>query len=866
MTLPASDDILLGINPTILNSREWTFHLPDNPTDDAQTQDSRSHLSLGLYRVLDLTEGGFNWCGKVLADFGADVIKVEPPGGSPTRDIGPFIHDQISRDTSLFWNAYCVNKRSVTVDIETEEGQQIFRRLAGRADIVVESFAPGYMASLGLGYDDLSKENPGLIMTSITPFGQTGPYADYKATDMIGWSMGGMQYICGDADRPPVRITYPQAELNAGGQAVAGTMTAFWYRQQTGQGQHVDVSMQVAVVWTLMNATPYPPLHGINLERAGAFHNRGPMTVRQVFPCQDGFVTLLPSANTLRNMVDWMAEEGACPDWLLKFDVESLDRAAMASGADLEAVDNFHEIQKVLERFVLGKTKEELFGRALSHKLFLAPCNTVEDIDGSPQLAAREFWTELDVPQNGGSLKHVGPFIKMSESPLKIRRRAPGIGEHNDDVLGELKEAGPAKSFNSTDLKMPFEGLKVLDFTWVGVGPITIKYLADHGAEVIRVESVSRPDVLRMAPPFKDATPGINRSQFPASYNTSKYGLGLNMALPKSRQIIRDLIETWRPDIIAESFTPRVMTSWGLGYEDVKALKPDIIYFSTCQLGQTGPHSHYAGFGQLAASMAGYYHLTGWPDREPAAPHGAYSDFVNPPNAFAAIVAALEYRRRTGKGQHLDLAQFECAVQYLAPALMDYTVNGRILGREGNEDFRFAPHGVYRCANAVRKFTGDGESWLSIAIETEEQWSALCGVIGDSALSTDSLFSSMQLRRKNAAVLDEKISAWTSNRDAHETMKMLQNVCVPAGVVQSQADLWEDPQLEHRKFFTWLDHAECGLMPYDGLQFLLSRFPGKLRMPQALIGQHNDAILREKLGMSDSEIGDLVVEGVLEAS
>ncbi|MCH8309798.1 MAG: CoA transferase, partial [Chloroflexi bacterium] len=506
--------------------------MPDNPTDDTQTHDGSSRLSLGPYRVLDLTEGGFNWCGKALGDMGADVIKVEPPGGSPTRDIGPFFHDKISRDTSLFWNAYCVNKRSVTVDIETEEGQKTFRRLADRADIVIESFAPGHMASLGLGYHDLSRENPGLIMTSITPFGQTGPYADYKATDMIGWSMGGMQYICGDADRPPVRISYPQAELNAGGQAVAGTMAAFWYRQQTGQGQHVDVSMQVAVVWTLMNATPFPPLHGINLERDGAFHSRGPLTVRQVFHCKDGYVTLLASGDTLQNMVNWMAEEGAAPAWLMEFDVDGLDRAAMAAGRDPEAVEKFHDIQQVVERFVQGKTKEELFGRALSHKLFLAPCNTVEDIAENVQLAAREFWIDLDVPTIGESLRHLGPYIKMSESPLTIRNPAPGVGEHNDEILGELEKNTTRMPLNGNKLKMPFEGLKVLDFTWVGVGPITIKYLADHGAEVIRVESVGRPDVLRMAPPFKYATPGINRSQFPASYNTSKYGLGLNMATP----------------------------------------------------------------------------------------------------------------------------------------------------------------------------------------------------------------------------------------------------------------------------------------------------------------------------------------------
>lgn len=840
--------------------------MTDTPNPDAESQLEYSRLSMGPYRVLDLTEGGFNWCGKALGDMGADVVKVEPPEGSPTRDIGPFYLDQRSRETSLFWHAYCANKRSVTLDIETDAGAAALRDLAAGSDVVIESFTPGYLSGLGLGYEDLSRVNPGLIMTSITPFGQTGPYSGHRATDMTAWSMGGMQYICGDADRPPVRISHPQAELNAAGQAVAGTMAAFWYRQRTGFGQHVDVSMQVAVVWTLMNATPYPPLHGVNLERDGAFRSRGAMKVRQVFRCLDGHVTLLAQGETLRKAVDWMTEEGATPDWLTGFDVEGLDRVAMASGEDPEGVERFHAIQGLVEGFIGGKTKAELYLRALSHRLLLAPCNTVQDIADSPQLAARGFWQDVDAPRLGGRLRLLGPYVKMSESPLEVRRPAPAIGEHNEEVFAMRKVKPPPNGGGGPGPKMPFEGLKVLDFTWVGVGPITVKYLADHGAEVIRVESVTRPDVLRMAPPFKDGTPGINRSQFPASYNSSKFGLGLNMALPRARGIVRELIETWQPDIIAESFTPRVMVSWGLGFEDVRSLRGDIIYFSTCQQGQTGPHSHYAGYGQLAGSLAGYYHLTGWPDRDPAGPYGAYSDFVNPPNAFAAIVAAMEYRRRTGEGQHLDLSQFECAVQYLAPAVMDHIVNGRVVERSGNEDGRFAPHGAYRCANATRRYTGDGPSWLAIAVETDDQWAALCGVMGEPGLATDGLFADAGGRRANAASLDERISAWTSGRDAREAMVELQGAGVPAGVVQSQADLWEDPQLYHRGFFKWLDHPECGPMPYDGLQFLLSRSPGELRMPQALVGQHNDVILRDKLGMSDREIGDLVAEGVLEAS
>ena len=413
---------------------------------------------------------------------------------------------------------------------------------------------------------------------------------------------------------------------------------------------------------------------------------------------------------------------------------------------------------------------------------------------------------------------------------------------------------------------MPFDGIRVLDFTWVGVGPITTKHLADFGADVIRVESVSRPDVLRNGAPFKDGEPGINRSQFSANYNSSKRGLGLNLALPEGRDLAMDLIREWQPDVIAESFTPRVMTGLGLAYDDVRRVLPDVIYFSTCQQGQTGPHSSFAGFGQLAGAMAGFYHVTGWSDREPAGPYGAYSDFINPPNAAAAIVAALEYRRRTGKGQHIDLSQYECATHFLAPAIMDYMTNGTMLDRRGNEDDVAVPHNVYRCADQVRGYTGEGEQWIAISVTNDRQWRTLCEEMGQERLADDSRFSTADSRRRHAEDLDARIGSWTRDKSARELMLRLQNAGVPAGVVQSQADLWEDPQVAHRGFFQWLDHAECGPMPYDGLTYHLSKTPGSLRMPQALVGQHNAEILSEVLGLDTAAVNKLLESGVLEQS
>ncbi len=846
--------------------------MPDNKSDNT---------ALGPYRVLDLTEGGVNWCGKLLADLGADVIKVEPPGGSPTRMRGPFYRGQRHPERSLFWFAYCVNKRGVTLDLESADGLRAFQRLADTADVVLESFAPGYMDGLGLGYEALSERNPGLIYTSVTPFGRTGPHADYKATDIVVWSMGGMQYASGDDDRPPVRITFPQADFHGGAQAAAATLAALWHRQNNGgRGQRADVSNQVAIIWTLMNISTLPMLHKTNMERAGAYRRLprvdGPrLKLRAVHRCKDGFVTSMISGgrrarSSMIPLTDWMEEEGVCPEFMRGRDWTTWEMDELLALGD-EGAREVEAVYGALDDFILTKTKAELYDRALSHRFLLAPCNTSKDMYEDPQLRSRDFWHTLNHPELEESLTYLGPYLKLGESPMTIRRRAPLIGEHNAEILGPLGSAPSPRAprpatAGTSEAKMPFDGLRVLDFTWIGVGPVTIKYLGDHGADVVHVESVSRPDGLRSGPPFKDGIPGINRSQFPANFNTSKLGLGVNLAKPEGVALIKRLISEWQPDVIAESFTPKAMRNWGLDYESVRKMRPDVIYFSTCQQGQTGPHAMYPGYGQLSSSMAGYYQITGWSDRDPVTPYGAYSDFVNPPNGFSAIAAALEYRRRTGKGQHIDLSQYEGAAHYKAPVIMDYLLTGNEMARDGNRDESFAPHGVYPCQDEVRELTGPGESWCAIAVTTHAEWLALCDAMGNPTWTRDERFATFESRRANDAELDALIGEWTKGYGAQELMRLLQAAGVPAGAVQSQADLWQDPQLQHRGHFQWLDHTECGPMPYDGLQFDLSDTPGALRMPHALIGEHNELILKEFVGLTDDEIGDLVAAEVLETS
>ena len=262
------------------------------------------------------------------------------------------------------------------------------------------------------------------------------------------------------------------------------------------------------------------------------------------------------------------------------------------------------------------------------------------------------------------------------------------------------------------------EGIRVLDFSWVGVGPISTKYLADNGADVVKVESMTRPDGMRSAPPWKDAVPGVNRSQGFASFNSSKRSLALNMATDEARQIVRELVP--RFDIVAEAFTPSTMKGWGLGYEDLCRIKPDIIVYSTCMQGQTGPHHHYAGFGNLLAALVGFYHLTGYSESEISPMWGPYTDFVAPRFGIISLLAALEHRRRTGRGQHIDLSQYEAALHFVMPAVTDYAATGRVMHAQANRSERYAPHGAYRCADSE-----GGERWIAIAVADDAEWGAL---------------------------------------------------------------------------------------------------------------------------------------------
>jgi len=400
---------------------------------------------------------------------------------------------------------------------------------------------------------------------------------------------------------------------------------------------------------------------------------------------------------------------------------------------------------------------------------------------------------------------------------------------------------------------LPFEGVKIADFSWVGVGPISTKYLADHGATVVRVETTTPLDILRVAGPFKDRVPGPDRTQFFADYNTSKLGLTLDLKNPAGVEVAKKLI-AWA-DIFTESFTPGTVASLGIGYEVARSINPSIIMASTCLMGQTGSAASFAGFGFHAGAIAGYYEVTGWPDLPPDGPWTAYTDTIAPRFLGATLMAALDHRRRTGEGQHIDAAQIEMGLHFLAPQIIDYRVNGRTVSRNGNRSEFAAPHGAYPCA-------GD-DQWCAIAVESDEQWAGLQRAMDAPSWAKDTRFGSVEGRLAHQDEIEGHLSQWTSQSPPGEVMELLLAQGVPAGVVQRSSDLQTDPQLAHRGFFRKLDHQEMGTIPYPGHQFRIRGYDSGPRFAAPVLGQHNEQVLRDVLGMTDDEVSEAIIDGAL---
>ncbi|MEA3215369.1 MAG: hypothetical protein QOJ19_1525, partial [Acidimicrobiia bacterium] len=586
---------------------------------------------LAPYRVLDLTDERGNLAGLILAQLGADVLAIEPPTGNRARRQGPFADDLADEERSLVHWSFNRGKRSVVLDLAgSADDREAFGRLVEGADILIESGHPGEMAALGLSYDDLAKRNPALVYVSISAFGQTGPKATYAESDLVIMAAGGYQALTGDEDRAPVRLSLPQAYHHAAADAAGAALIALWERQSSGQGQFVDVSAQSSLLQATQSMVLAAPFGAPTVQRIAGGVKMPPLDIRLVWPCKDGHVTIAFLFGSsigvfTRRLMEWVHEEGFC-------DMATLNKDWISFAVQIdngeETVEEFERVKGCLLAFLATKTKAELLEVALSRKLLIAPITTIADVANSPQLASRDYWQEVFVPQVDADVRFTGSITRFSETPLVPLSPPPRLGQHTAEVLSEpaRSPAVPTTTSAAVPGELPLAGLKILDFMWAMAGPAATRVLADYGATVVRVESERKLEVARTLQPFVGGVSGAESSGLFMNMNTGKLGLALDLSKPESRDVVLDLVR-WA-DVVCESFSPKAMKAWGLDYDQLREVNPQVIMLSSCLMGQTGPMAHFAGFGNLAAAISGFHQITGWPDRHPSGPFSAYTDYV----------------------------------------------------------------------------------------------------------------------------------------------------------------------------------------------------------------------------------------------
>ena len=805
-------------------------------------------------RVLDLATPLAEATGRVLADLGAEVIKIEPPGGCASRRTPPFV-DGLAGDPegSLHWRAWGLGKLSVVLDLDDAADRDRFVALVRTADVLIESFTPGTLETWDLDVGTLRRENPTLLHVSVTPYGQTGPEATSPASDLTLAAAGGFLNCQGDRDRPPIPIGAPETSNSAAVQAAADVIMALNERARSGLGQHLDTSMQAAVMWTLLYITGFSAM-GRDAPGMGDDRSRPPeslpgLTIPVFARTADGFLgmTLVlggPGARSFGRMMAWAASHDA-----LATDLASLDWTkmfALIGAGTITASDAQRGIDQLVA-FFATRTKHEIHEHAVAGRWLVAPAWDARDLYEDTQLAARDYWVDVD------GIPHPGPFAKLSATPIVYRHGAPRLGEHQALVATVDRRTSVAAIAATPARKAVFAGLKVADFSWVGAGPLVSKDLANLGATVLRVESEKYIDPLRIIPPWKDMVPNHGTGHCMANFNQSKLGLALDLASPGARDVAMRLVD-WA-DVVVESFAPGTASKYGLDYESVRRRNPGVVMLSSCMRGQTGPERAYTGFGLQGAALAGFVAVTGWPDRLPVGPFAAYSDFIAPRYSLAALGAALYHRTTTGEGQYIDLAQVEAAIHFLEPVLLDYAVNGRVAGLRGLDSDRACPHGVYRTAGTER--------FVAVSAETSAQWRALRDALAPLRAFAGDAYDTLVARLAARDAIEAATAEACADADPFALAERLRRAGVPASVVQRASDLALDPQLRHRKFFVELDHPLIGPNRYDGAVTIFSATPHRPTHAGPAIGQHTATVLRDHLGYTDDEISELAAAGAL---
>ena len=775
------------------------------------------------------------YAGKLFAGFGATVLKVEPPGGDPMRSVGEPLDGMGT--TFAYLNT---GKSSVVIDMSEASGRAKLQTLLRTADAVIESASPGPLVPLAR-----ANETPGLIKAFVSPFGLSGPYANYRSTSLTDFAAGGQMYLTGEPDREPLQGAGPQAQYAAALHAFIGILAALRHRGATGEGQEIEVSHMETMAslhqWTSVRWT-----HGGRIQRriGNRYDTLHPVTL---YACRDGFVAVSASTEDQAERLMAVAGVGEMHD-------DPRFRGGAARLVNAEAFD------ELLAPWLMSHTAAELVEIGQTARIPVAPAPGLLELVADPHLDARGFW-QRPIGETDGP-RYPGPPFRISGIPWRLSP-APQLGEGAVDDMPPTPVAGRIADETGATPTLgagPLAGVRVLDLSRVWAGPLACRILGDLGADVIKVEPTwgrprqVSPQAVQVTGRYPNNDAGErswNREGMFNKFNRNKRAITLNLDRPEAKAVFEQLVAA--SDVIIENYSPRVMPQLGLGYERLQEINPAIVYVGMPGYGWDGPYRDWVAYGTTLEPHAGLSSMMGYRDSGPYKSGVAWADPVGGMHAAAAVLLALHDRaaRPDGSGHAIELAQFEGMMCLAGEEFLAAQVRGAEPERRGNRHETWAPQGVYRCS-------GD-DRWLAISITNDDEWRALCTVSGLERLSN----LRVSERRARHVEIDGVIEKWTASRDHLDAMELLQNAGVPAIALFDARDLVENEHLRARGFWKPITHPDSGTYDFPGLPIALSRTPATIRRPAPGFGQHNREVLAEVLGMGDDGIDALFAAGIL---
>jgi crotonobetainyl-CoA:carnitine CoA-transferase CaiB-like acyl-CoA transferase len=803
--------------------------------------------ALGHLRILELSNSvSGEYCGKLIADFGADVLKIESPDtGSDTRHQGPFAQTGPTTECSGLFAYLNTNKRSVCLDLATVQGVEALQELLDCVDVVVDDHPRGWLEGLGLGPDELSARHPRLIVCSITPFGYDAPMQ--KAYGLNVFHSSGWGYHSPsepDLGKAPLKGAGRfLVDYESGMSAALALVSAVYWRASSGKGQFLDVSQQQSMA-SLSDYVLGQMVAGTMevSNRRQAFDLRGPATF---FQCHDGYVYLWLSEPGHWNGLRTLLGE---PAWMSEFPERWLELHL-----------NEERIQRCrahIAHWMLSQNKSEVATRAQKLGVPVVPVNTVVDLLESEQLLFRGFFARVEHSVLGGLRYPTVPY-RLSVTPASVVRPAPLLGEHTEAVLRKATRSGAndasptheavsaRHSFPKPHQAGPLQGVRVLELTKIWAGPYTGKLLALLGAEVIRVESYDSLDATR-----RYGVKDINDAPGFQAVNPGKCSVQLNVRTDEGRGLIKELVK--KSDIFVENLRPGAAGRLGLGYDVLRLLRPEIVAVSMSMYGHEGPLSYQTGYAPCFSALAGVCQQVGYEDGPPRLLNIRYGDSsYGTAAAFAAIVA-LNHRQQTGQGQFVDVSAVESLAAMLGDSFMEYSLTGHVPTRDGNRHAQMAPHGCYPCA---------GDEWISIAVRTDEEWGALCAAMHEPDLAAR--YPDSTSRQAHSPQLDAIVANWTRSQEAHQLEAQLGQHGVAAFKSLSSIDLVSHEHLWNRGFYTHITDHKQRSVPIVGAPWKLSATPAVIQRAAPTLGEHNDYVLGELLGLSAQERQQLVEQKVI---